>query len=222
MTAQPSTRSPSFRRGHDPITLADVYQDEVNMAIWQRRLRPELVRAATTLLASTSTLKLACTVSASDCIDVMTHELGGDQHANFLARDIGNLVDMYCCLFDLDQVAIRLTKLDQAMCPKFHVDHVPARLVTTYQGVGSEWLENGVVDRRRLGRASAGIPDEQSGLYRQQHEIQKLKVGDVALLKGESWIGNEGRGIVHRSPAIAEGESRLLMTFDFAEPEELP
>ncbi|EAR10598.1 DUF1826 domain-containing protein [Reinekea blandensis] len=220
MTAQPFTQSLSFSRGQSPMTLADIYQDEINIAIWERSLHPELVRAVSTILTSTSTLNLACTVSVSNCVDTLTKELGGDAPAHRLARDIGNLVDMYCCLFDLDVVALRLTKLDRAMCPKFHVDHVPARLVTTYQGVGSEWLENWAVDRRRLGRASAGIPDDQSGLYGQHHDIQKLVAGDVALLKGERWIGNEGRGIVHRSPAVADGEPRLLLTFDFTESDE--
>ncbi|WP_428354217.1 DUF1826 domain-containing protein [Methyloprofundus sp.] len=36
-----------------------------------------------------------------------------------------------------------------------------------------------------------------------------------ALLKGERWEGNENAGLVHRSPAINEGERRLLLTLDF-------
>ena len=45
--------------------------------------------------------------------------------------------------------------------------------------------------------------------------IQRLEVGDVGLFKGEKWIGNEGAGIVHRSPAPAPGTRRLLLTLDW-------
>ncbi|WP_324615399.1 DUF1826 domain-containing protein [Francisella sp. TX07-6608] len=47
-------------------------------------------------------------------------------------------------------------------------------------------------------------------------KIQKLNIGDVALLKGESWIGNSGFGLVHRLPSIIDGKKRLLLTLDFA------
>ncbi|MCL7421228.1 MAG: DUF1826 domain-containing protein [Methylobacter sp.] len=50
------------------------------------------------------------------------------------------------------------------MCPRFHVDSVTCRLFCTYGGVGTEWLEDAYVDRGKLGRASAGLKDEQSGL----------------------------------------------------------
>ena len=46
-------------------------------------------------------------------------------------------------------------------------------------------------------------------------QINKMTVGDVALLKGELWEGNEHAGLVHRSPLVPEGEKRLLLTLDF-------
>jgi len=38
----------------------------------------------------------------------------------------------------------------------------------------------------------------------------------VALMKGEKWPGNKGAGLVHRSPAVAAREPRLLLTLDFS------
>tara|TARA_R110000782_G_scaffold50302_3_gene109162 strand:- start:127 stop:561 length:435 start_codon:yes stop_codon:yes gene_type:complete len=46
-------------------------------------------------------------------------------------------------------------------------------------------------------------------------EPQSLQAGQVALLKGERWQGNEGRGLVHRSPPLVAGERRLLLTLDW-------
>jgi len=109
-----------------------------------------------------------------------------------------------------------MTVLDRAMCPKFHVDRVPCRLITTYSGVGTEWLDNDSVDRLKLGSNGLGLSDEESGVVRQFGQIERLEAGGLALLKGESWEGNEGHGIVHRSPQVAPNEDRLIMTLDFA------
>ena len=101
------------------------------------------------------------------------------------------------------------------MCPRFHVDRVPCRLVTTYAGKATQWLAHDRVDRSKLGPGSEGKPDAESGLYTNVEDIQQLQQGDVALLKGECWEGNEGAGLVHRSPQLTAGTGRLLLTLDF-------
>ena len=63
------------------------------------------------------------------------------------------------------------------------------------------------MDRRHLGQAQAE-PAEPS-------RIEQVNTGDVALLKGEKWQGNEGAGLIHRSPALADGERRLILTLDW-------
>jgi len=105
--------------------------------------------------------------------------------------------------------------LNKAMCPRFHVDQVPCRLVTTYHGVATQWLPNDLVDRSKLGRGSNGKPDSESGLYSHESDIEQLSSGDVALLKGERWSGNENAGLVHCSPVTSFNETRLLLTLDF-------
>ena len=93
------------------------------------------------------------------------------------------------------------------MCPRFHVDHVPVRLITTYAGIGSQWLMEGAMDRRQLGKPDAEPQDNSL--------IGQIASGDVALLKGEKWHGNEGFGLIHRSPQLAAGERRLILTLDW-------
>jgi len=60
------------------------------------------------------------------------------------------------------------------------------------------------------------LSDADSGLYTSADAIQTLAIGDVALLKGEHWEGNEGAGLVHRSPMVEAGQQRVLLTLDFA------
>ena len=86
--------------------------------------------------------------------------------------------------------------------------------MTTYLGPGSEWLHHDAVDRSKLGLGSRGKSDLESGLIRTPQDIQQLNRGDVALLKGELWEGNEDAGLVHRSPGVAKGDLRLLVTLD--------
>ena len=102
------------------------------------------------------------------------------------------------------------------MCLKFHVDHVPCRLVTTYAGIATEWLPHHLVNRDKQGINGAGKTDHESALYQHETDIQRMARGEVALLKGEGWLGNQNAGLVHRSPAIATGNSRLLLTQDFS------
>jgi len=132
-----------------------------------------------------------------------------------LVQDMTNLVNMFCCLFELPQVGLRLTALNKAMCPKFHVDQIPARLITTFQGNGTQWLPHEKVDRKILDAKTWGAADETSGLYLLDEDIQQTTTGDIAILKGEAWEGNEGAGLVHRSPSCTQNEKRLLFTLDF-------
>lgn len=63
--------------------------------------------------------------------------------------------------------------------------------------------------------ASGGQPDETSGLLLPGHRIETIPPFAVALLKGSLWQGNGGRGIVHRSPAVAADEApRVLLAMD--------
>ena len=104
---------------------------------------------------------------------------------------------------------------DNAMGPRFHTDRVPCRLVSTYHGVASEWLAHNLVDRSKLGRGNNGQPDADSGLFQSEEDISRLNIGDVAILKGESWEGNENAGLVHRSPQVPTNHKRFLLTLDY-------
>ena len=195
--------------------LADIYSETANIAIWKREFSTSTRDAINATIARKPSLKASMTVTAKSAHNSLRDLFGHGEEESALVDDIAELVDMYTYLFDLPGAGLRLTTLDRAMCPRFHVDRVPCRLVTTYQGSGTQWLPQELVDRSKLGAGNQGLPDEESGIYRQQEDIHQLNTADVALLKGELWHGNEDAGIVHRSPPVAENESRLLLTLDF-------
>ena len=195
--------------------LTDIYQEHTNIAIWQRSLAHALIEAANSILDTNPTLQASLVVTPQEANVAVMKVLGSTARAATLSEDIAQLVDMFCCLFDIKRAGLRLTALDRAMCPRFHVDRVPCRLVTTYQGVATEWLPHQAADRSKLGIGSQGKPDERSGLFNSAADIQQLCRGDVALLKGESWEGNQGAGLIHRSPQLPGETRRLLLTLDF-------
>lgn len=193
------------RSGSSPQVMTSILEDGVNLAVWQRQLPAQLQDFAALVVT------LDPLVSDERVIEVdeqRTPVLSGvlreaaDFHGyeSFVA-DVTWLVDAYTCLLGARRLGLRLRVLDGAMCPRFHVDHVPLRLLTTYVGAGSEWLEEGGIDRRTL--------------QPPVDNVQRLQAGDVALLKGEKWSGNEGAGLVHRSPSVAAGERRLLLSLDW-------
>ncbi|QBR29432.1 MULTISPECIES: DUF1826 domain-containing protein [Pseudomonas] len=199
-------------QGVTPKTLTRILEDDVNLAVWQRQLPLHIADFAELLLSLNEPL------AESLCIELPNEDADPDLqglaagfrdlqgYEGFIA-DLQWLVSAFACLLGARRIGLRLRVLDKAMCPRFHVDHVPVRLITTYAGIGSQWLKEGVMDREQLGQANA----EPQGIS----HIQQLKRGDVALLKGEKWHGNESFGLIHRSPQPAPGERRLLLTLDW-------
>ncbi len=206
---------PTARHSDNPSVLTEIYNDHCNLAIWQRSEKPECSQGLLDYLRSHYAIKISRSVTPENALSVMSEALPDFPGAKELACDISELVDMFCCLFDLKEAGLRLTSLDKAMCPRFHVDRVPCRLVTCYMGAGSQWLEHNSVDYSKLGIKLGGKTDLDMGLYESADQIQQLNTGDVALLKGTGWIGNEQSGLIHRSPQGCGDQNRLLLTLDF-------
>ncbi|WP_339494149.1 DUF1826 domain-containing protein [Pseudomonas sp. RA_105y_Pfl2_P56] len=199
-------------QGPTPKVLARILEDETNLAVWQRQLPLHIADFADLLLSLNEPL------AESLCLDIADEEAEPDLtglaggfrdlqgYEGFIA-DLKWLVSAFACLLGTRRIGLRLRVLDKAMCPRFHVDHVPVRLITTYAGVGSQWLKEGTMDRQQLGQANSQPQDSA--------QIQQLASGEVALFKGEKWHGNEGFGLIHRSPQPAAGERRLILTLDW-------
>ena len=192
--------------GDSPQVLAEVLQDGVNLAVWRRRLPAQLQDF------SELAISLGQPLADQRVIDVdeqqmpvlpdLLREASDLLGYEAFVADVTWLVAAYTCLVGARRVGLRLRVLDGPMCPRFHVDNVPLRLLTTYAGPGSEWLQE--QDSRRGELHTADLPVD---------NIKRLQPGEVGILKGEKWQGNEGAGLVHRSPSGQQG--RLLLSLDW-------
>ena len=197
----------------DLSVLSDIYQPDVNLSVWNREIDPELKGEAEALMKSNPSFQKSLGVRGYEAHAALKF-FSPNQRYGALRADMAGLIDAFSYLFDLREVGLRLGVLDKAMCPKFHVDKVPCRLITTYTGSATEWLPHDRVNRRFLGPDIPTIVGSEPGIC-ESGDIEIIETGAVALLKGESWEGNEGCGLVHRSPSITEGRKRLLLTIDF-------
>lgn len=196
----------------DPLGLTRIFEPEIQLTQWRRPADPVI---ADWLAAHANDLGsgLRQTLAPGQQPDLGRLPTGAGRDA--LAADIALLADMLGELLDAASIGYRLEVVGKAMCPRLHVDRVGIRLLCTYRGPGTEWVEDAAVDRRFLGAASGGQPDETSGLLLAGHRIEAIPPFAVALLKGSLWQGNGGRGIVHRSPAVAADEApRVLLAMD--------
>lgn len=121
-----------------------------------------------------------------------------DDMRDFLIEDIERLASIYSSVTGEDLVDVRLERVQDDACSKFHRDCVQARLLTTYCGPATEWVQPA--------HAQQALNEQKQ--YR--GPLEHLEPFDVAIFKGS--CAGPGSGIVHRSPPISgTGHTRLLL-----------
>lgn len=196
--------------------LARIYEDGVNLCLIQRDFPAAIEHFIYSALQDCGKLEINQTVEPEsfDFAQLWRRASHLAGYQNWL-QDVILLTSAFCELFAVKEVGLRLCTLEKAMCPRFHVDRVPARMICSYGGIGTEWLPEYALNRTKLGMGSCGLPDDISGLITDATAIRQMPAYAVGLMKGEHWEGNEGQGLVHRSPVpTAVQPRRLLLTLD--------
>ena len=115
-----------------------------------------------------------------------------------LLDDICLLAHEFNELFASAYLRLRFDVITTNKCPKFHIDHVAARLLCTYRGVGTECSFLDVQNRPT--------------------EVFFTPKCSAFVLRGAKWPTNFANNLVHRSPEINdEHEPRLLLVLDPAD-----
>ena len=112
-----------------------------------------------------------------------------------LLDDICLLAHEFNKLFASSYLRLRFDVITTNKCPKFHIDHVAARLLCTYRGFGTEY--SFLDEQKRLG------------------EIFPTPNCAAVVLRGTKWPTDCANNLVHRSPEINDvNEIRLLFVID--------
>jgi hypothetical protein len=99
-------------------------------------------------------------------------------------------VERFAAITGADAVKLRAEITADVTCPKFHVDSVHVRLVSTLHGAGTEFAHR----------------DEPS-------QIHRAGTGDLVLLKGRRHPTHTDT-VKHRSPPMATDERRVVLVLD--------
>jgi len=211
--AVPSQKPPPHTWIADTLGgLTHIFDPEVQIAYYRRAPNP---RITTYLATCAEQLGVGQSLSVPADAPLPGLRLPAGPHQEALLEDIAWSIEVYTQLLDCPAVALRLEVLHKPMCPRFHVDRTGIRLVCTWHGPGTEWLDDAGADRTRLGPGNGGLPDAESGLMQPGAEVGQVPPFALALLKGSLWQGNTGRGLIHRSPDVAnEHGPRVMMSLD--------
>jgi hypothetical protein len=187
------------RSAADPAVLQAIRAADCNLAIWQR---PAFADFAPLTEGTPHDLRFVSDVAGLPAAlgrELRQNGFGGTRALHrVLIADITRLTDLFCNAMELATFELRLELVRTDSCRKFHADYVSARLITTYFGEGTDWL-----DDADAARVAAG--DEP------QH-INRLAAFDVGLFKGKLATGTPA---IHRSPPIAgTGAVRLLLVLN--------
>ena len=112
-----------------------------------------------------------------------------------LLDDICLLAHKSSEIFASAYLRLRFDVVTTNKCPKFHIDHVAARLLCTYRGAGTEY----------------SFLDDQ----KRPAEIFATPNCAAIVLRGTEWPTDCANNLVHRSPEINDGnETRFLLVID--------
>jgi Protein of unknown function (DUF1826) len=178
--------------------LSGIHDPDISIAIWQRT--PPL-QANNLLHSDLKSIRLSARPPELPLIletAMINAAYSTGIVSNMLLVDILALANRFAALMKIDAVEIRLEHVTDNACKKFHSDYVTARLITTYCGQGTQWLDGEDADN-----CDCGDP----------HNIRQMEAGDVAILKGRLWSIHAPA--IHRSPPIeGTGETRLMLVIN--------
>jgi len=189
------------RSAPTPDVLHAIRADDCHLAIWEREpladFTPLIEGQPADLRFETTLPDLASALAAG----LSANGFGGTTlHEAFIA-DVRDVAALYCAALDLACFELRLEVVRTDSCRKFHADYVSARLITTYVGEGTDWLEQSDAERVAAGE--------------EPRRISRMAAFDVGLFKGK--LATD-RPAIHRSPPIsATGGTRLLLVLNPAQ-----
>lgn len=198
-------------------SLRTITTDGVNLAIWRR----DRVSAAESAVRALLAVPYAVTVDkkAPDedllfaCLQQTIGSRAPAASIRALAADVAGLSGLFSQIAKSIHPRVRLERVEDDGCAIFHADSLKVRLLCTYAGAGTEWLENTNVRRDELGSRGRSIGDTNAAIIIDPAEVRHIPAWHVAVFTGR---GREGTpALIHRSaPVSTSTDYRLRLCID--------
>jgi len=194
--------------------LRHIHAPGVSLGVYARELGPSLVEATDAFIEST--LHIDARVATDDDVFRLHERFAVAPGARPLLDDAVMFALWFKDLSSVQTVRFKLERVVGDECRAFHCDRNALRLISTYRGPTTEVALNDNVVRSALGQAGRESFDiTNARVVKRAHDVFRLPVGAVAVMKGDAYPGNEGRGLVHRSPPLTgSGLVRVRLVVD--------
>lgn len=198
--------------------LTEIFRPEINFVGLKRKANSQIAKVVEQINLFNSVLEIIDPHRFD--FQSLYDKLDNVIDAQYLVQDIMHLTEIFETITGAEKIGLRLAELTKPMCPGFHFDRVTLRLLCTYTGPATQWVDNSSVTRHQSESKSQKTKTTIS--VDKNAQIQELDIFDVGFLKGEDWLdengSNKGKSIVHRSPPIQPGSyRRVILTLDFLE-----
>jgi len=192
--------------------LALIHQSNVNFVYFKRRVDDDIDLYARHLIQQ-AFKGINTVVTSASVAALVTDQLNAvglfSSGKVKLTHDIIEITLSFLQVTQAAHVRLILKVVSNDACSKFHTDAYDLRLLCTYVGKGTEWIEDKYVNRKLI------MIGENEDIIKDFTQVQSTQPFEVAILKGEINARPKGKGIVHRSPPIQDdGEKRLLLRID--------
>ncbi|MEC7183100.1 MAG: DUF1826 domain-containing protein, partial [Bdellovibrionota bacterium] len=122
--------------------------------------------------------------------------------------DMMELCELFKEITITKMLNVKLQVVKDNMCRLFHEDNNHQRLLCTYLGSGTEWIEDSFVNRKRLGKG------DNRRVIQDWDKVQHAENFEVIVLRGKLFAGIK-KGAVHRSPPLKSPKDyRVLLKMD--------
>ena len=194
-------------------SLSNIRQKEYNIALYERdkTINP-LLQSFINALAEKGFEDFKETIKPVEIGALLykhfkaLHLMGLDLFVN----DITELLTTFSQISKSPTIRVSLSYVTNDQCRVFHTDIMDLRMLCTYYGEGTLWVENDNVNWKEYGCCY-----EEEKIILDKSQIHQLLPFDVALFKGALYPDNSINAVLHRSPAIEElNQKRILLRFD--------
>jgi hypothetical protein len=210
-----------FLVSKQPAVLQRIATSGINLCVWARPAEAQAAVAVNAILSARNRLRLDLAAPtperiAACIIECLIRPAPRVREAVLhLTKDIALLATKFGTVADIRHPRVRLTRVEDNCCALFHVDNLRLRMLCTYAGAGTQWLENHDVRRAQLGTQGRTLPEATQAIVVDPAAIHTIPGWHVAVLKGGGWPGEERTGVVHRSAPVSNSAShRLVLCVD--------
>lgn len=131
-----------------------------------------------------------------------------------LASELAGLCELFASMVRCSRIGVRLVISGRRMCPRFHTDSVTARLICTWVGPGTEWVQRSDVAYSMNTSLRSGLATDERDILLPGATPHRLAPFAVGVFKGELFSDTPRSAAVHRSPSLEAGQSRAYVTLD--------